>query len=392
MNASAAAGSPVPGSAIPERAQQARELLARGHACARQGDWACAADAYAAATRIQPDANAWFNLGVARHKRNDFDGAVRALLQAWRVDPLLPDAARGCMGVLAAAVRAGYRWTPPPALALPPDPPHVSVIVCSVDDAKARTIEALYGRLLAGVPHDILVLRDARSLAEAYNRGIAAARGDVVVLSHDDIDIAAADFAARVLAHLQAHDAVGVVGATRLTGPVPVWAGHPYVRGWITHHAPGSPEWQVNVLDPRPVAGGLAVLDGVFLAGRRQAFAAVPFDAATFDGFHGYDVDWSGRAAQAGLRLAAAGDLRIVHASGGSYDETWRRYAERLCEKHAIGGIAPAPSPYYRVSLGSLAEVGAFFDGLAVVSGPEEVVVPAPDEGSQARPAAAPGP
>jgi hypothetical protein len=350
----------------------ARALLGQGHAHARRGEWAAAAEAYAAATRLHTHADAWFNLGVALHKLHDVDAAACALLRAWRLDPLLDVAAKGTMAVLAGAVRAGRRWTAPAPLRLPATPPHVSVVVCSIDDAKARAIAALYARLLAGLPHDVLVLRDARSLAEAYNRGIARARGEVVILSHDDIDILAEDFAARLLAHLEAHDLVGVVGADCFTGPVPVWPGQPHVRGWITHHAQGSPDWRVNVLDPRPVGGGMQVLDGVFLAARRGAIAGLAFDAHTFDGFHGYDVDWSARAAAAGLGLAAAGDLRIVHASGGRYDATWQRYADRVCAKHGIAGNAAAPSPYYAVTLASAEEVRGLLDGLMAAVASEE--------------------
>jgi hypothetical protein len=150
-----------------------------------------------------------------------------------------------------------------------------------------------------------------------------------------------------------------------MTGPVPIWAGHPHLRGWITHHPPGAKAWQVDLLHPLPLAGGVVILDGVLLAGRRDVFARVPFDAETFDGFHGYDVDWSYRAAQAGFRIAAAGDLRVIHASGGRYDATWERYAQRFCAKHAVG-ITPAAAPPFRtVTLNSAQEIGAFYDGLA---------------------------
>jgi GT2 family glycosyltransferase len=118
------------------------------------------------------------------------------------------------------------------------------------------------------------------------------------------------------------------------------------------------------VLHPDACAGGIAVLDGVLLAARRQVFQHIPFDAHTFDGFHGYDVDWSVRAARAGYRLCAAGDLEVVHASRGRYDATWHVYAERFCAKHSIRPAEPAPPPYYETRLASAAHVVRFFEQL----------------------------
>ena len=350
-------------SALAARPDMVEAWLALGNLHARVDQLPAAAQAYERAVASDPQSvDAHFNLGAVRRRLGDLPGATTALYAAWCKDPMFPDAAKGCVGTLAMWVRSDPGASPGDAVAktVEADPRAISVIVCSVNDAKAAQVVALYGRLLAGVRHEIISIRDATSLAEAYNRGLARATGDVIVLSHDDIEILAIDFAARLLAHLRSYDVVGVVGSVRMTGPTPLWAGHPYLRGWITHHAPGNAKWHVDLLDPRPVAGDVAVLDGVFLAARREVFASVRFDAETFDGFHAYDIDWSYRAALAGFRLAAAGDLRIVHASGGGYDDNWRRYAERFCAKHRSGWAAPAAPPYYETILRSRAEVESF--------------------------------
>jgi hypothetical protein len=41
-------------------------------------------------------------------------------------------------------------------------------------------------------------------------------------------------------------------------------------------------------------------MDGVFLAMRREVALSIGWDFETFDGFHGYDVDFTLRAANAG--------------------------------------------------------------------------------------------
>ncbi len=356
--------------ALAARPGMAPAWLALGHARMRRGDSAAAVEAYERAATLEPAAaDAHFNLGIAHRRLDDLPAAARDFWRAWLRDPTMVDAARGCVGTLGRLARSGLPAPAQAPLALPPRPPAIGVVVCSIDEAKAARVHALYTRLLAGVPHEVLVLRDARSLAEAYNRGVAAVRGDIVVLSHDDIDLLAADFAARVARHLETFDVLGTIGGTLLTGPLPVWAGHPHLRGWIVHRAGPAAPWLVDGVDPRVVAGGMVVLDGVLLAGRREVFARVPFDSATFDGFHGYDIDWSYRVASAGYRLASAGDLRVVHASRGRFDATWERYAARFCAKHGLAPADPGPPPFYETALGSREEVGWLFDWLAGIAG-----------------------
>jgi tetratricopeptide (TPR) repeat protein len=344
---------------------------ALGNAYAQAGEPALAADAFREAVARRPEwVDARHNLGLMLKRLGDLPAAARMFYAAWRLDPALPEAAQQCVDTLAAWVR-GDRGVPLPApVPLPATPPSVGVVVCSIDPAKRQRVEALYRRVLAAVRHEVTVIGDARSLAEAYNRAIRDAACDVIVLSHDDVDILAPDFAARLLGHLAHFDAVGVAGGLRLAGPAPGWGGHPQLRGWITHREAAAPGWRAGVLHPDPVAGGIAVLDGVLLAGRRELFAAVPFDAGTFDGFHLYDVDWSVRAAAAGFRLAAAGDLLLVHHSRGRYDERWRVYADRFCAKHALAGVPPsAERTFFEAAFDTADEVRAFYARLGGLAG-----------------------
>jgi GT2 family glycosyltransferase len=299
----------------------------------------------------------------------DRASAIRTFHTAWVGDPLLFAAARQCVATIADAVRAGERINAPlPALGSAAPYPAVSIVICSIDDARHERAVALYRRLFAAVRHEIVSVRNARSLAEAYNWALRHSAADVVVLSHDDVDILAPDFAVRLFERLRAFDVVGVAGSTRADGPAIGWSGHPHLHGWITHRVPDSVNWQVDVLDPHPVAGDIVLLDGVLLAGKRETFQAVPFDDVNFDGFHLADLDWSYRAAQAGAKLGVAGDLLLVHASRGNYDATWQRYADRFCRKHGAGRSPPAPSSFFGASLDNPEQVRAFFGYLSELS------------------------
>jgi len=232
----------------------------------------------------------------------------------------------------------------------------------------------LFTRLFSGWSIELIAIRDARSLAEAYNRGVRSSKGDVIILSHDDIDIAASDFACRLVRHLRQFDVVGVIGSTKMSGPAWGWSGHPHLRGWITHVVPEGDAWHAEIVDPRPSAGEIQVLDGVLLAARRKVFMEVDFDEKTFEGFHLYDIDWSYRAFRAGYRLAAAGDLQVVHASRGRFGAEWLKYANRFCAKFALERISQMRAgQLVDTTFATLDEVRAFFGILTLMNdeGPE---------------------
>ncbi len=322
---------------------------------------------YQQAVRVRPDlARVQHTLGMALKLNGDVPAAMRAFGRAWSQDPMFFGASEQCVAAAAAIARNDRQAVVQSQPVAHHSSAFTSIVICSIDDAKHARATALYERLYQNIPHEIIVIRDARSLAEAYNRAIAASAGEIVVLSHDDIDILASDFAARLQNHLQEeYDIVGVIGATKMTGPAWGWSGHPHLRGWITHHDYATNEWFVDVVSPQCVVGNMTVLDGVFLAANRAVFDVVQFDAEMFDGFHLYDIDWSYRAAMAGFRLGVAGDLLLVHESRGRFDPAWERYAERLCAKHAVGETPAAPHrQVFEALLDNAEQVQAFFDHL----------------------------
>ncbi|HXC41202.1 MAG TPA: glycosyltransferase [Burkholderiales bacterium] len=220
------------------------------------------------------------------------------------------------------------------AVPLPDAPASVSVIVCSISDAKLARVTSNYQRLLKGVPHDIIAIRDAKSLCEGYNRGARAARGDILVFSHDDLEILSEDFAAQLLDAMRDHDLIGVAGTTRLRRGKALCGGWPELQGQI-----GMPGDQGSIVvtffnTPGRCSENIQTLDGVFMAARRELVSAVPFDEATFDGWHLYDMDFSWRASRAGRRCATLNTLLIVHQSSGNFGAEYQRYMARFLAKH----------------------------------------------------------
>jgi hypothetical protein len=209
-----------------------------------------------------------------------------------------------------------------------------SIIVCSHRPDRSDAIARHYAQVFRGHPHELIRIPDARSLCEGYARGTRAARGEVLVFSHDDVEIVAPDLPARLSGHLSAVDVVGIAGTTKLIDGAWVSAGDPHCFALVIYPADG------DLFEVKCIGGGglvvpaIQAVDGCFFACRREVAEAVGFDAATFDGFHLYDLDFSFRAHLAGFRLAVCRDIPLIHASRGTLDAGLAVYRRRFEEMH----------------------------------------------------------
>ena len=182
-----------------------------------------------------------------------------------------------------------------------------SIIICSIDDGRFHAVSQMYTRLYHGQSCEIIRVADARSLAEGYNRGFAMSSGDNIIFSHDDIEILSPNLAAIVASRLAQFDLIGVAGATRLVHADFGMAGPPDTFGQVAFPQPNG-SFRILVLShARRVVGNIKVMDGLFLAARRDVIHRLGFDQALFDGFHLYDADFTFRAtSQAFVWLSAA--------------------------------------------------------------------------------------
>jgi len=270
---------------------------------------------------------AWTELVAAAVASGRVDEARAVCTAAFDAEPTLAPALQALLDLTSLEPCVGA--TPAPRS----QRPTLSVIVCSNDDSQFDAMAASYSRALGDWPHDVVRIADARSLAEGYTRATASARGEIVAFSHDDVEILASDFGDRLMRRLDGCDILGVAGATRVTGPAWPFAGWPFLHGMVIY--PRESGYLVSAYSRSvPLARDIRVMDGVFLAMRRETALRIAWDAETCDGFHGYDVDFTVRAWKAGFRLAVASDLGVVHRSLGSFDDTWDAAARKLMARH----------------------------------------------------------
>jgi GT2 family glycosyltransferase len=209
----------------------------------------------------------------------------------------------------------------------------ISIVICSINPVRFANVCANYRELMGSEPFEIVGIHDAKGICEGYNRGLAKCRGDIVIFSHDDIEILTPEFTERLKRHLLRFDVIGVAGTLRLVGAGWYNAGPPYALGQIVH--PVANQYQISFYGAfRQVMGDVQAMDGLFLAFRREVIMRVGWDEKAFPGFHIYDVDCTYRAYRMGYRLAVAVDLPMLHMSGGNFDTTWQDQAQVFMQKH----------------------------------------------------------
>lgn len=319
-----------------------RELhWTRGRALTQRGDLIEAVASLKAATRELLPAPVELKLDLAQALA-DCGNLVEARVLAVESvrDPAAVEKAHAVLTrLLRREMHAGLRIDVPSAPAAPvvagAPLKKVSVIVCSINPAKFARISSNYSRLLADLPHEIIHVGDARSLCEGYNRGAARATGDILVFSHDDIEILSPDFAARLTEHLERYDVIGVAGTTKVVDATWGMAGWPHIHGQVVHADRVLGTFAVSLYQiTSTVVENVQGLDGLFFAARREAWEAVRFDEKTFDGFHLYDLDFTFSAFLAGFRLAVCNDIVVAHDSRGKFDARYEGYAHRFVAKH----------------------------------------------------------
>lgn len=281
-----------------------------------------------------------------------FDAALRAATPEpdWTLTPAtaLKFAAHAAV---ARARRDAHDGRQPTVRRLPAGaPPKVSVVICSIDPPSYERATASYRRLLAGVPHEIIGVHDARSLCEGNNRGAQRATGEILLFSHDDVEIAGEDFAARLLETLAQADLVGIAGTSRLSRARWISHGHPFIHG--QHGIPAEGRIDVQVYSAGPaLVHGIEALDGVLLAARRELWEAHPFDEDTFRDWHLYDIDFSHTAHRAGYRVAVRCDIPLIHyrrpgTASADYLNRWEAESARFLAKHpALAGLPVDMTP-----------------------------------------------
>lgn len=224
----------------------------------------------------------------------------------------------------------------------------ISIIICSrkpdvTTDLRNNIAETI------GCDYELVVIDNSKShynIAQAYNRGVERAKGDVLCFMHDDILFHTKDWGQlveRTFAVNASVGAMGVAGAHIVAdAPAPMWAfqqlctfklysDDPKCASYAQHSGenPNGGYWfgnQIFAEGKKEIE--VANVDGLWMCIRAVLFDTIRFDEETYQGFHCYDADISMQINGTDYRILVTNEILIKHLSLGTLTEDYFKAAD----------------------------------------------------------------
>ena len=219
----------------------------------------------------------------------------------------------------------------------------ITIIIASANDKLLKDVKTSIDKTI-GVPYEVLAFDNhnaGRSICSIYNEGVRQASFDLLCFMHEDVGFITQDWG-RIVAELFSTNnslgIVGIAGSTYKSLTPSGWLshtwlleteysnliqGHKYAGNHTVHHR-RSPEEQ----NPARVAA----VDGVWMCVQKSVATRFPFDEATFDKFHCYDIDFCISVGRFHT-IAVTFDVLLHHYSDGNFDDQWIKEAIKLHKK-----------------------------------------------------------
>ncbi len=190
-----------------------------------------------------------------------------------------------------------------------------------------------------GYERETVIIRDAVSMTNGYNRGMAQSDAKYKIYLHQDVLLVNRNLLGDLLKIFQ-DDSIGMVGAI---GRKEMLSSGAYTREWdagaaVVCNATGcfAFHWPSSESGAYTEVRGI---DGMFMATQQD----VLWDEETFDGWDFYDLSQSERIRQAGYRivvpnLAKNEEPWIFHDAGQCEYTDWDKYRKVFCEKYKSDG------------------------------------------------------
>ena len=190
-----------------------------------------------------------------------------------------------------------------------------------------------------GVDFEIISVANSNgkiSICKAYNQGGKKAQYPFLCFCHEDILFHTQNWGELLISHLKEKNVslIGILGNTVKTKiPSGVYSSVQNtnrinqlqrLKDYSTEH------YFTNPLNE--IVSEVTILDGMFLATKKQYWQKQPFDEQLLDGFHGYDIDFSLSMGKLG-KVIVVYDILIEHFSFGGNTAGWLKSQFSLVKK-----------------------------------------------------------
>lgn len=215
----------------------------------------------------------------------------------------------------------------------------ISIIICSINPSLLKKVSKNITETI-GVPFEIIAIDNRINnlgICQVYNNGAAQGKYEFLCFIHEDILFHTPDWGINLLDHFS-DKKVGLIGTA---GGVVKSKFH---SSWwynlsskttqrkniIQHSKEGSKHEYLNPMNEK--TSDVLLIDGVFMACRKEIWEKYPFDEINFPKFHFYDLDFSFSVHQQ-YKVKVVYDVLIEHFSKGSYNKEWIQSAEQFTKK-----------------------------------------------------------
>ena len=209
----------------------------------------------------------------------------------------------------------------------------ISIIVCSIKPSLLEDFRINVEKTI-GAAYELIVIdnrNSSKGLCQVYNEGLHQASHDLICFCHEDILFNTSDWGIELKKVFDKHTdlgLVGVCGATYKSAYPTPWISVPtdYYRANITQ------EERDGSLSHRQILGngdysGVVVLDGCFIAGKKEIFEEYRWNESLLKNFHLYDMDICLRVGEKHV-IAVCNNIGLIHRSLGGFDKSWLSESE----------------------------------------------------------------
>ncbi|MBO6032590.1 MAG: hypothetical protein J6Q22_14220 [Prevotella sp.] len=193
----------------------------------------------------------------------------------------------------------------------------ISFVICSRNKDIPIALKNSISETI-GCEFELVIIDNSQkqlSIFEAYNQGVAMAKGDILCFCHDDILYHTTDWGASIekIFSDDSVGSVGVIGTHFLPNAPMYWWSSPFISQYSMNNDHGT----VTMNDTRDYFHGniadVVAVDGVCFFIPRRLFPTIRFDDEAYSGFHVYDMDICMQIQQMGKRVCVTDALTIEH-------------------------------------------------------------------------------
>ncbi|MEO6731324.1 MAG: glycosyltransferase [Ferruginibacter sp.] len=215
----------------------------------------------------------------------------------------------------------------------------ISVIVCSADAGRLAKFR-LNVEATIGTPYEVLAFdnrNEKKGIAAVYNQLAAKANYEICCFVHEDVIIYTNGWGL-LLEKILKDTAIGLVGISgavyksRYPGSWSACDQTLYRTHSIQHFKHLEKPLVINTNPAHTSLTEVAVIDGVFMATRKNIFQQFSFDAQLLKGFHGYDIDYSLQVGRQ-YKLVVSYELLLEHLSEGKLSNDWLKDSLQVHKK-----------------------------------------------------------